>query len=358
MHKEQSKMNKTHLTYKDLYLIISDIEMSIKEVIKNDILKGVSKKTTDKKIKHIIFQSCKDLPMEYKKEIANSSYQSAKRFYKQYDSSTNQWYKLALTVVLALDLTSESKIKTKADLYQYLVEHPKHAFEQYPFLNDYKRNIQSKTLELATNPMLSQEYGKRPMSLFAKAELQTRYQNQQDMINKLRNNNQRLCWISSHVDCSDRCKPWQGKLVDLDAPPINSKFETGEIVDGHKVYSFKAITSQKDKYGYQNNIIVGFNCRHYLIPYKKNSKPPHHYSSNLVKKEFQINNKMRAMEREIRENRKKALFIKSFNKNKYRQFNEMIKKQLNAYKTFAEKYQIEPQMWRTKVSKGDKFIYK
>lgn len=353
-------MKHSNMDSRLLYETISNIEIEIKVVIKEDILKGVFRKDTFFKIKKIVSKYCKDLPDSFKKEIIQSTYQSAIRFYEEYEKETNQWYAIALSTVLALGFKSigQLKLNNKKDLYHYIVEHPEHAFDKYPFLKDYKRNIQKRTLELAQKPMLSIEPNKKAMSLFAKAELQIRYEQQQSMIENLRNKNQKLCWISSHVDCSERCRKWQGKLVDLDAPAINSSFETGKIIDGHKVYSFNAITSQKDKYGYFNNIIVGFNCRHRLIPYKEKSKPPHSYRSKIVKKEFTINEQLRTMERTIRDNRKKALLIKDISSKKYKELNKSIKGQLEAYKSFANENHVTPLIWRTQISKGEKFNLK
>ena len=82
-------------------------------------------------------------------------------------------------------------------------------------------------------------------------------------------------------------------------------------IDGNTVYSLKAVTSQVDKYGYTNNIIVGFNCRHKLVPYKKGSLPPTEYNAEEVKKQREINAKLREYEREIRKLKRLSIFYKT-----------------------------------------------
>ncbi len=349
---------------KIVYEVISNIEIKIKKVIKDDVLNGQPKAKTYQKIKKIINDDSSQLPIQYRNDIAKNCFKSADSLYNDYLNQTNQWFYMALTLMLSLNLKLfgksilQNEIKTKSQLYNCIIENPRHAFDGYPFLNDYKKSIQRRTLELAKKPLLSQEEGHRKTSLFAKAEIQIRYENQMNMINNLKKKGVKLVWISSHVDCSDRCKEWQGKLVDLNAPAINNRFETGEVVDGHKVYSFEAITNVVDKYGYKNNIIVGFNCRHHLIPYKANSKSPHSYRSKKLKEEFKINTQLRTMERTIRDSRKQAMLIKDLDSKKYKELKKRIQLQVNVYKEFAKNHNVEPLLWRTNISKGEKLQIK
>ena len=74
-----------------------------------------------------------------------------------------------------------------------------------------------------------------------------------------------------------------------------SGFRVGKL-DGYWVYSLTDIMAQVDKYGYNNNIICGFNCRHHLIAYRPNDVPPKEYSDQDIKKEREINTKLRAKE--------------------------------------------------------------
>ena len=133
----------------------------------------------------------------------------------------------------------------------------------------------------------------------AKAELDIRYEKQMSMVNELKANGEDLCWISTHPDCSKRCEKWQGKLVSLSLKSKYSGFRVMKV-DGNWVYSLTDIMAQKDKYGYNNNIICGFNCRHYLKPYTYGSVAPKQYDSEDIAKMRAVNNDLRALERDIR----------------------------------------------------------
>jgi len=165
--------------------------------------------------------------------------------------------------------------------------------QNYPKqLNEYISNLSHEVITTV-------EPGKKGISLWQKAELDVRYENQMKMVNDLKANGEDLCWISSHPDCSKRCEKWQGKLVSLSLPSRFSGFRVMKV-DGNWVYSLTDIMAQKDKYGYNNNIICGFNCRHYLKPYTQGSVAPKQYDSEDIAKMRQVNSDLRAIERDIR----------------------------------------------------------
>jgi len=147
--------------------------------------------------------------------------------------------------------------------------------------------------------LITSEPGKKGITLWQKAELDIRYEKQMSMIEELKANGEDLCWISTHPDCSKRCEKWQGKLVSLTQHSKLSGFRVMKV-DGNWVYSLTDIMAQKDKYGYNNNIICGFNCRHYLKPYTPGSVAPKQYDSEDIAKMRAVNNDLRALERRIR----------------------------------------------------------
>ena len=168
-----------------------------------------------------------------------------------------------------------------------------------PNVSWYDRELKKAIQQLAADPITTNEPGKKPISIWQRAELETRYNKQMQMLDGLQMDGVQYAWISSHPNCSKRCQQWQGKLVSLDQAARQPGFVVGKL-DGHTVYSLPDIMAQVDKYGYQNNIICGFNCRHRLIPYKPGTRPPEKYSAKEVAKERAIEMRMRDMEREIR----------------------------------------------------------
>lgn len=209
-------------------------------------------------------------------------------------------------------------------------------------IDNYEDKINEYIKELAEEEATTTDSASK-ISLRAKAEIDIRQEAQQKMVNDLIANGDVLCWFSSHADCSTRCEKWQGKLCHLTLPAIDKNMWTGKKdKKGRKIYSFQAITNQVDKYGYKNNIIVGFNCRHRLIPYGDGEKPEDDYSGDDIAKYRKINEQQRKMERTIRKlvdlyklarvnNPKKAKKIKVRIKVLYKQYIEFSKKYNRPY---------------------------
>ncbi len=58
------------------------------------------------------------------------------------------------------------------------------------------------------------------------------------------------------------------------------------------------------------NGLLGFNCRHRLIPYKDEQQPPKGYTKAQTVKAYQLDLRQRAMEREIRRVKERAHLLK------------------------------------------------
>ena len=177
--------------------------------------------------------------------------------------------------------------------------------------------------------------GKRPISAFAKAEMDLRHEEQEKKLEALVKHGYRLCWLSSHADCSPRCAPWQGKLVDIvhysDLPSKRMPYKK----DGNAVYSLKSIMEQEDRNGYRNNIISGFNCRHHLIPYASGSKPPKPTSEKERKIQYEIEQRLREMERNIRQAKRNSLLYNEIDKKRSQAFAKEAESLTREYKAYA-----------------------
>lgn len=246
-----------------------------------------------------------------------------------------------------------ARIDNAKQLYD-LASHPRDLWAEAkasPNVANYPTELKKTIARLSESPMTVQEPGKKPISVWQKAELDTRYENQMQMLQDLRVKGEDLCWISSHVDCSKRCEPWQGKLVSLEKHG-DANFVVG-TVDGHTVYSLPDIMAQVDKYGYHNNIICGFNCRHRLIPYRKGTVAPKEYKKGEIAKQRSIEGAIRERERQIRlyktnehlynESGITPPTIKGMPLKKY------IKGLESSYKAFCEKHGYAWQEYRIKI---------
>jgi len=220
----------------------------------------------------------------------------------------------------------------------------------YPNVLNYPQELKKKMNGLAKTQTVASETGKKSITVWQKAELDLRYEGQVDMIKDLVVSGVQYAWTSSHPDCSKRCEKWQGKLFDLQAEHSElSGHRMRNKVDGNTVYCFKEVISRVDKYGYQNNIIIGFNCRHRLIPYKSGSVAPQDYTKEQVQRNRKINETLRRLEREIRYYKQQAILYNSIDKRLAAQYKEKAKKLTEQYKEFADKNGYAWYQWRITV---------
>lgn len=214
-----------------------------------------------------------------------------------------------------------------------------------PYIEDYAKKLKQRIKDMA-----DQKATTNGISNWQKAELDIRHEHQQQMIDNLVKNGVKYAWTSSHPDCSKRCEPWQGKLFDLQSDKSElSNHRMRKKIDGHTVYCFKEIVEKVDKYGYHNNIIVGFNCRHRLVPYTKNSTIPNDYSKEQVEKNRKINAKLREMERAIRKLKQEIELIKEVDIKQAQMLNKRRKELIEQYKAYAEKNGYAWYEYRIKV---------
>ena len=220
---------------------------------------------------------------------------------------------------------------------------------QNPNCKAYARKLREKIQEEALKDPTHKEDGKRQISIFAKSEIDLRAEEQQKKLDSLLKHGYTLCWLSSHANCSKRCAPWQGKLVDIRNYSKVPSFKMGRKVDGYEVYSLPSIMAQTDRYGYHNNIINGFNCRHHLIPYTKGSKPPKPYADEEMEKERRIEAKLREMERQIRYLKRMAKLYNDIDRKLARIYANKAKEATKRYKAFAKKHGYQWHSYRIEV---------
>lgn len=130
--------------------------------------------------------------------------------------------------------------------------------------------------------------------LDSQVEMWQRHEDQEQMVDRLKQETD-LVIVSSHSNCSKRCAKWQGKVLSLSN-------KTGMTTDGKKIYPLKQATdvfvTTKAGKTWKNGLL-GFNCRHKLLPYKPGMRQPH-VSEAERKQQYDIDLKQREFERQIR----------------------------------------------------------
>ena len=297
-------------TYQSQYLpIFSRAELKIKEII----MKYFWNLKPKRELMQVLNAYLKEIDKKIPKDLPNrDAYIDGLK--KKTDKMVKEYYIKALAsfgAILSIVLTNQAKIGVKMPKIstpQQLTTYIKSNKIKYRMweqakaairVQDYPKKLENYIGSFSKETIVTSEPGKKGITLWQKAELDVRYAHQMEMLEECRKSGKDLWWISSHPDCSKRCEKWQGKLVSINKHATMSGFRVGKV-DGNWVYSLTDIMAQKDKYGYNNNIICGFNCRHYLKEYTKNSVPPKQYEHVDIEKMRKINDDLRAMERKIK----------------------------------------------------------
>ena len=273
-----------------------------------------------------------------------------------------------LVSAYALKGLKTPKINAPEELSKFIVEHKKEIVNLDMWsqakasvrVQQYPKKIEEYIKRTSEIPTLAVEEGKKPISIWQKAELDIRHEKQMQMVKDAQASGDDLYYISSHPDCSKRCEKWQGCLVSVTKRASNPQksvknfnynkesFRVG-TVDKIPVYSLKDILNCETGYGYNNNIIGGFNCRHHLIKYESGKNPPKEYSAEDVKRMREINDQIRMAERKIREMRTQQLMFKQVgNRKEYMRLGREIAQAIRNLREYCNKNGFAFQEYRVK----------
>lgn len=276
--------------------LIMDVQTEIKQIISQAVLLGWTWAVVNAKILEAVKDT--DELTDSLKERARASLLVFATV--QYRTLVNALRGIDLSVldkVSEYDRNPSQKLETELKTQAEYIETAQPLRE---FSQDYMKKVRDAFDKLAKSDA-KDDYGSN-VSLRNIAEMTVRYEDKLKEIDKLKADGVNLVWISAHANCSKRCEAAQGKLYSLDG--------TSGTIDGVSYRPLEEVTevyvTTKSGKTYRNGIIYGFNCRHYLIPYKKGTKPIE-VSAELVEKQRRINNTQRAMERGVRYYRDKAL---------------------------------------------------
>ena len=358
----------TDSLYQSTFLpIFAKAEVEIKKMIVDSFWLFSSERVLREKINKYIKEISKKIPKNLKDRdayINGLRAKSDKMIREQYRRALTKF--VAITALIATNTEKEGlrpvKVSTpkqlmnaiqKKELKLNMWAEAKAAVR----VENYPKEIKNYITRMTNETITTKEPGKHPISLWQKAELDIRHDKQMAMIQEFKDSGDEFAWISSHPDCSKRCERFQGELVSLKQSAGGGQTEKSpksafylKTVDGHKVYSLPDIIAVVDKYGYNNNILVGFNCRHYLIKYKPGQKPPTEYSAKDVKRMREINSNCRAMERQIRDYKtQEKLYNEIGNKKMAAHYKYEAEQLTRAYKQYCNKNGFAWYEYRIKI---------
>lgn len=314
MKKQIELAKKQNLNWQTI--LIEEAQTDIKLAIKKYISGIESYSKVLKEVRKIINETIQDLESE---ELKIKSKQTLENYIKQ----LMQKAFLSIGIPLSLMMMAFSSLNTGTKFINivkdFSIELPKEQKQQQRIF----KIEPPTTFEIAqpTN-VFSQEYAKRVKDVYSElaktepmydknislrniAEMTVRYDKTMEQIQGFINRGVNLVVSSMHANCSKRCEKWQGGHYTLD--------NTYQIVDN---IQFEPLSNATDQYYttkqgkvYKNGHITGYNCRHYLMEYKKGQRQIP-VSAKVIEKQREIDHKMRYMERQIREWKDRALMHK------------------------------------------------
>lgn len=345
-------------------IIIEETESDLKVLIKNAVIYNMPFNSLNARITRLVNEAIEDFtPNEFKERSRRLLLDYATEQYWQFKQATRN---VNLSILAAMALVTNNKRLTQAEAQQINrtlnrsptmkvvgIENVRlnkytgyyeigQALQQYS--KDYMSKVEKAFNELAKST--ARDGYASNVSLRNIAEMTVRYEKHVEQLSELKSKGVRLVWVSTHANCSKRCEPWQGKLYSLDG--------TSGVIDGIR---FQPLENATDIYyttkagkTYKNGIISGFNCRHYLIPYKKGNKPVH-VPADVVERERAINNKQRELEREVRDYRDLALTYKNADNVKAKQYRKLAIQKNKEYIQFSKQHKVAYYPSRTKIFK-------
>lgn len=311
-------------------MAIEEAETKIRQVAKDEFFKQTRKTAIDKKVFAIVRDVAQKIHIPSLRRAAEAS---LLEFYERQYSELRRSFSWQLSVVTALALlggrrTDGTEIKpttAERSAAWRVVENAGYTgartmgVPMQKFSDEYMRkNVQPALDRLAEqfpyDPDQDPTGLRRRNSLRNRAEFEVRGQAQQDTIDGFKARGVKLVICSTHADCSERCRPWQGRVYSLDGT-------RGRTDDGREYVPLEEATDiyYVTKAGRQwKNGLLGFNCRHFLVEYKKGYYFP---KPNALeeRKEYIITQTQRRLEENVRKWRTIAVENKGVDLNRYKE---------------------------------------
>ena len=366
-NKEGKYEGVTDSLYQSTFLpIFSKAEVEIKAMIVGSFWNFTNEKVLREKISRYIKEISKKIPKELKDRDAyirglTNKADKMIRIYRKKALAEFAVIGGIITAQMIKQGMKPIKIATPKQLNEIITKDNGHKINLNMWseakaavrVQDYPKRINAYINKMTGEVITTQEPGKQPISIWQRAELDIRHDHQMSMIQEHIDNGEQYAYISSHPDCSKRCEKWQGKLVSLNEHATMSGFRVRKV-GNEWAYSLPDIINQeqtmKNGNKYKNNILVGFNCRHYLIKYEPGRKPPTQYSEKDVKRMRAINEKCRQLERQIRDYKtKEKLYNEIGNLKEAKEFQKLAKQTTEYYKRYCDKNGFAWYEYRIKI---------
>ena len=328
---------------------MEEAETEIRRTVKDEYFKKTPKAALDAKINNIIKGALKKITIP---DLALAAKRSLINFYiRQYNEIIKLNGQKFLILLAILELLKDKPLNYKKIEAEKLLTNigiSKSNLSGVPlqkFSENYiKENVKPVLDKLSKQFTLDPDDVTGRNSLRNRAEMEVRYHGHLEQIQELKSNGNKLVIASTHADCSDRCRPFQGKVYSLDGT-------SGTTDDGRKFVPLEEATNvpytTKAGKTYMNGLL-GFNCRHYLVPYKSGFHFPKP-DAKEERRQYNITVKQRQLERNVIKWKTIAVENKDVNKKEYLYARKKAIEWNKVYINFSEKNNRAYYPSRTKI---------
>lgn len=321
--------------------------------MKDEYFKQTSKAAIDKKVYTIIREAMKSIKIP---SLADAGVKSLIQFYnRQYEELRRSfgWQFFVLSALFLLNgKTSYGReikpTEAQKESARQTLEHA--GFDRSRLLGSPLQKFSKDYVEQNVKPALdrlAKQQARDPddvsgrNTLRNKAEMAVRYNEHLNQIEGFKKHGVNLVICSTHADCSARCAPWQGLVYSLDGTE-------GYTDDGRHYQPLENAThDQITKRGVPNGLL-GFNCRHFLVPYKSGYRFPKPNAAE-ERKEYDITQTQRRMEADVRKWRAIAVENKDTDCDRYLEARRKAIAANQAYIEFSKRHNRAYYPSRTKL---------
>lgn len=298
---------------------IEEAQTLIRIIVRNGWLSNKRKQDINVELQHAIREALKRIEIPDLRDAAERSLNTFAE--RQYNTYLREFGAISTAVAALVVLANnepntpqfkraERTIKRNGN---FAIETSARGVPLQKFSQDYIReNVTPILNRLASENGLDPDDVSGRNSLRNLSEMEVRYNTHLKEIESFRASGTKLVVASSHADCSDRCSEWQGRVYSLDGT-------SGATDDGKQYVPLETATdvyyTTKAGKTYKNGLL-GFNCRHYLSPYKPGMVIPY-VSKETQQRENKINTKQRELERKVRFYKTRAVMNKDIDREIY-----------------------------------------
>lgn len=299
---------------------IEEAQTDIRIAVRDGWLHRQSKAVINNRVQAIIRKALAQISIP---DLRSAAYRSLNAFAeRQYNTYTlrlgvDTHILLAMLTLANPAASTPSKRQAETVLRQtpYVLETQAKGVPLQTYAKEYlEQRVEPMITELCKQNALDPDDVDSRNSMRNRAEMEVRYNAHNEQIAELRAASIKLVTCSVHADCSDRCYSWQGRVYSLDGT-------SGTTEDGKPYVPLETATdiyyTTKAGKTYKNGLL-GFNCRHTLMPYRSGMVIPH-VSKATQRKESAINTRQRELERTVRAWETEAIMYKGINTQRYRQ---------------------------------------